>query len=160
MLHFPIHIKIISGGQTGVDRAALDFAIDHNILCGGWCPRGRLAEDGVIPDKYPLKETFSSDFKERTEQNIIDSNATLIIYAHEIDNGTKLTNDLCKKFHKPILQVDLNGKNYATNVTRWIDDHQINVLNIAGPRESNAPGIYIKTLKFLTLIFGLDYLNE
>lgn len=153
MLHFPTYFKIISGGQTGVDRSALDFALQNNIPCGGWCPKGRIAEDGIIPDKYPLKETSTSDYKERTEKNILNSDATLIIYNLEIDKGTKLTFELCQKFHKPFLQIDLNSKNNSAKIIGWILDHQINDLNIAGPRESKSPGIYNKTLYFLINLF-------
>lgn len=153
MFHFPKYIKIISGGQTGVDRAALDFAIHHNIPCGGWCPKGRLAEDGIIPYKYLLKETSTKAYKERTEKNILDSDVTLIIYTGKIDIGSKLTDDLCIKYNKPKLLIDLDDNTQDLNITDWLLNYQINVLNIAGPRESNSPGIYKHTLIFLNQIF-------
>ncbi len=83
--------KIISGGQTGVDRAALDVAIELELPCGGWCPRGRLAEDGTVPDRYPLQETRSAEYAERTERNVIDSDGTLIIATRPLTGGTALT---------------------------------------------------------------------
>ncbi len=97
------NIKIISGGQTGVDRAALDFAIKYNIECGGWCPKGRKAEDGEISLKYPLTETNSTDYPKRTKLNIQDSHATLILYLDKFDPGTALTLKLCKEHNKPLL---------------------------------------------------------
>jgi len=153
MLQFPNYLKIISGGQTGVDRAALDFALQNNMPCGGWCPKGRFGEDGIIADKYPMKETSSSDSKERTEKNIMDSDATLIIFNHKFDSGTKLTYELCMKYHKPILQINLNDNIKSDKISQWICDHHIKILNIAGPRESNSPGIYNKTLNILNYLF-------
>ena len=153
MFYFPTHIKIISGGQTGVDRAALDFALKHNIPCGGWCPKDRLAEDGRIPEKYPLNETTTSKYNERTEKNISDSDATLILYSNSLDHGTKLTMDLCSDYNKPLLVIDLENSVLTDRLINWIQNQQINILNIAGPRESNSPGIYDKSLKLLELIF-------
>ena len=149
MFPFYSNIKIISGGQTGVDRAALDFALNHYIPCGGWCPKGRLAEDGEIPDKYPLTETSTSDYKQRTEKNIIDSNVSLIIHAGRMDKGTKLTIELCKEYHKPVFLINTKVKHLKTDIIRWIEENNIDVLNIAGPRESNSPGIYNETLNVL-----------
>ena len=154
MCHFPTHIKIISGGQTGVDRAALDFALKYNIPCGGWCPKGRLAEDGRIPEKYPLNETTTSKYSERTEKNISDCDATLIIYSNSLDIGTKLTMDLCSEYNKPLLVIDLDNNVSIDRLINWIQNQHINILNIAGPRESNSPGIYNKTLDFLNYLFN------
>ena len=159
MFLFPTNIKIISGGQTGVDRAALDFALNYNIPCGGWCPKGRLAEDGVIPDKYPLKESNTLDYNERTEKNISFSDATIVIHSNKVDKGTKLTIDLCLKYHKPLLLINLNNFKIA-EIANWIQDHHINILNIAGPRESNSPGIYDKTLDLLNCIFEKNEKNN
>lgn len=110
MFYFLSNIKIISGGQTGVDRAALDFAIENKISCSGWCPKGRVAEDGKISEKYPLHETTSSDYHDRTKKNIEVSDATLIIHGGNIDKGTKLTADLCSKLNKPVYSVNLENK--------------------------------------------------
>lgn len=141
--------KIISGGQSGVDRAALDFALRHNIPRGGWCPKGRVAEDGIIPENYPLTETPSTDYSQRTEWNVRDSDATLIIYDSEMDEGTLLTRELATKYKKPNLLVDLNKNNSSDCIQQWINDNSIEALNIAGPRESNSPGIYAGTFEFL-----------
>ena len=155
MFYFPSNIKIISGGQTGVDRAALDFALIHNIPCGGWCPKGRLAEDGIISKKYPLNETSNNKYKNRTENNIKDSDATLILYANKIDNGTKLTMDLCKAYCKPMLLINIKDNLTKPQIINWIKSNNIKILNIAGPRESNSPGIYDETLHFLNSSFEI-----
>jgi hypothetical protein len=159
MFLFPTHIKIISGGQTGVDRAALDFALKYNIPCGGWCPKGRLAEDGRIPEKYPLNETTTTNCNERTEKNISDSDGTLIIHSNRIDYGTKLTMDLCSEYNKPLLVIDLNNDVLINRLINWIQIHHINIINIAGPRENNSPGIYEKTFDLLNCIFEGDEKN-
>ncbi len=138
---------IISGGQTGVDRAALDFALRREIRCGGWCPAGRLAEDGVIDEKYPLKETFSSEVDERTTLNVTDSEATLILlFDYPPDSGTDFTIKQCRAQSRPYYV--LQGKD-TRELKAWLSEHKPTALNIAGPRESNAPGIYSRTIKFL-----------
>ncbi len=153
MFHFSLNIKIISGGQTGVDRAALDFAINNNIPCGGWCPKGRLAEDGKILQKYPLIETLTTDYKERTEKNIKNSQATIIIHTGKIDIGTKLTIKLCKVYNKPVQIINMKDKHLKKEIFNWIEENNIDVLNIAGPRESNSPGIYNETIYILNRLF-------
>jgi len=153
MFQFPTHIIIISGGQTGVDRAALDFAIKYKIPCGGWCPKGRVAENGKISDKYPLKETANSAYSERTEKNILDSDATLIIHSFIIDNGTMLTTELCSKYNKLFFELNLEDGLKISELINWIQSNHIKVLNIAGPRESNSPGIYKKALVYLELVY-------
>ncbi len=153
------NIKIISGGQTGVDRAALDFALKYNIPCGGWCPKGRQAEDGRIPEKYPLNETTTTNYNERTEKNISDSDGTLIIHSNRIDYGTKSTMDLCPEYNKPLQVIDLRKNISLLGLFNWMQTHQIRILNIAGPRESNSPGIYDKTLDLLNCIFEGDEKN-
>ena len=144
-------VKIISGGQTGVDRAALDFALEFNIGCGGWCPKGRIAEDGEIDVKYPLKETLDSSYETRTKRNVQDSDGTLILYDGELDDGTLLTMELVQKSEKPLLKIDLSGENDKNlqKVSNWINFNHLEILNIAGPRESNSPGIYAETMAFL-----------
>ena len=148
--------EIISGGQTGADRAALDTAIKLNIPHVGWCPKGRLAELGTtIPKKYSLKETATSKFSERTELNIQDSDGTLILVPElplpiTINDGTKLTEQKAKEKNKPLLIVDLSKNEDIDLIVNWIKINDIKVLNIAGPRESLSPGIYQRSLKFLT----------
>ena len=103
-------IKIISGGQTGVDRGALDAALDANVDCGGWCPSGRLAEDGEIPEKYPLEELESRSYKDRTLKNVVDSDGTVIFYFGELEGGTKLTSLFCEQQGKPYLSLLMHTK--------------------------------------------------
>lgn len=144
--------KVISGGQTGVDRAALDWAIKHELPHGGWCPKGRKAEDGVIPDKYLLQETKSASYDERTRQNVSDSDGTLILNTGALDGGSLKTKDEAEKTGKPFLVVQLDeksGRNLRLCVAEWIRANKIGILNIAGPRESKRPGIYGQALAFL-----------
>jgi hypothetical protein len=143
--------KIISGGQTGADRAALDFAITHNIPHGGWVPRGRRAEDGRIPDVYHLKEMPTPSYPKRTERNVLDSDGTLIITHGELSGGSALTRRLAVTHRRPLLHVDLNAfpEIAAQTVAAWIRDHAIQVLNVAGSRASEDPGIYQGTLNLL-----------
>ena len=147
------NIKIISGGQTGVDRAALDFAINNGMPCGGWCPKGRLAEDGKLPLKYPLKETKTSNYPERTEKNILESDGTLIIYSDKFDRGTALTKNLCNKHKKACLIHKIEQAFEKDEFLLWIKKYRIKTLNVAGPRESISKGIYMKTLQFFEMIF-------
>jgi len=145
------NIKIISGGQSGVDRAALDFALKFNISCGGWCPKGRKAEDGRIDKKYPLTETTDDNYNIRTKLNIGESDGTLIFFKKMHDKGTLLTIKFAEEFNKPVLEVNLldNQKQNLQIVNAWLRDHNFKILNIAGPRESNSPGIYNDSLRFL-----------
>jgi len=134
--------RIVSGGQTGVDRAGLDVAIRHGIPHGGWCPRERLAEDGAVPARYDLRETASWDYAERTEKNVIDSDGTLILNAGKLNGGTLLTREFAKEHGRPWLVVDLEDGLDTDAVREWLRSRGIRVLNIAGPRESKRPGIY------------------
>jgi hypothetical protein len=135
--------KIISGGQTGVDRAALDIAIELNITHGGWCPKGCKAEDGVIPAKYHLQETPSDRYSERTEWNVRDSDGTLIIIKNlPPTGGTKLTIDKALKLKKPCFILDLSKEPQIDDFIIWITTNHIRTLNVAGSRESQNPGIY------------------
>jgi hypothetical protein len=147
-------MKIISGGQTGVDRAALDVAIELGIPHGGWCPKGRLAEDGPIPDRYQLSETESADYPARTERNVADSDATLILYRGRIAGGTDLTLRLAKQLRRPWLAVDLDGNPDPAEVSAWLKRENIEILNVAGPRESQSPGIGQFAKEFLLNVFG------
>ncbi len=145
--------RIVSGGQTGVDRAALDVAIDLGIGCGGWCPAGRLAEDGAISSEYPLKETPASEYAERTEWNIRDSDGTLVLTIGTPTDGTHFTVFLAARMAKPCLIVDFNKDPDAEHVRNWIAENRINTLNVAGPRASKFPSIYDKAVEFLHNLF-------
>jgi len=141
--------KIISGGQTGVDRAALDVAIKLGIPCGGWCPKGRRAEDGRIPGHYPLQEASSPEYPVRTQLNIEDSDGTLVLCWGSPVGGTALTIKLAKKLKKPYLLIDLSRGKAPQEVLDWIENNQIQTLNVAGPREGEAPGIHDRAALFL-----------
>ena len=146
--------RIVSGGQTGVDRGALDAAIALGIEHGGWCPRGRLAEDGRIAARYRLKETSSSEYWVRTEQNVIDSDGTLILYRGQLSGGTQLTRRMAVKHRKACLLVDLGGDSSIVPVRHWLMSNAIGVLNVAGPRESSAPGITKEAFHFLQALLS------
>jgi hypothetical protein len=138
-------IKIISGGQTGVDRGALDAALKHGVKCGGWCPEGREAEDGKIPDKYPLTEVPGGSYKHRTLQNIIGSDGTVIIYFGDLEGGTEETAFYCMKKGMPYKLIDLKEisiERAKELVTEFIDKKEIETLNVAGPRASRVEGAY------------------
>jgi len=141
--------KIISGGQTGVDRAALDAAIENRIEHGGWCPRGRTAEDGVIAGRYSLCETDSTDYAVRTRLNVRDSDGTLILMTGRMEGGTALTAQAARTLNKPVLVIDLDQPLQSNTIDSWINSQQIKVMNIAGPRESKQPGIYQKAYDLL-----------
>lgn len=150
-------MKIISGGQTGVDRAALDAAIAVGLDYGGSIPLGRKAEDGFIDLRYTeLIELFTTAYSTRTEQNVMDGDATLIFTAGKPDGGTKLTIKLLRKHCKPSLLIYLanTGENEAVErVKNWLCKLEPRVLNVAGPRESKSPGIYDKVLEILIAVF-------
>jgi len=136
--------KIVSGGQTGVDRAALDWAIAHGVRHGGWCPKGRRAEDGIIPRRYRLKQTRSPAYNVRTRWNVRESDGTLIVSAnHLIVGGTKLAAEFAESLKKPLLHLAMTtgARRAARQLDRFITQHRIHVLNIAGPRDSEEPGI-------------------
>jgi hypothetical protein len=134
--------RVVSGGQTGVDRAALDVALEMGIPCGGWCPRGRRAEDRFIPDRYPLQETPSAAYPERTAWNVRDSDGTLIITRGRPQGGTALTVSLARRAGKPVCVVDLERGADLPSVRTFVAENRIRVLNVAGPRESEAPGLH------------------
>jgi hypothetical protein len=144
--------KLISGGQTGVDRAALDAALACGLPCGGWCPKGRRAEDGVIPDSYPLRETPTDEYPERTEWNVRDSDGTLILTRGTPDRGTALTVRLAKRMNKPHYVVDLEQPETPEVVREWLDANHIKILNVAGPRESSQPGITDEARRYVERI--------
>jgi hypothetical protein len=136
--------KIISGGQTGADRAALDFAIARGILHGGWCPRGRLAEDGPLPARYQLSETPDSDYSQRTEWNVRDSDATVIFsIAPTLAGGSRQSADLAQRYQKPCLHLsrERDGDTSARKLRDFLARHDLKTLNVAGPRQSQAPEV-------------------
>jgi hypothetical protein len=139
--------KIISGGQTGVDRAALDVGLKLHIPIGGYCPKGRKAEDGKIDLKYPLIETPTGEYAERTLKNVQEADGTLILYIEELSGGTALTKNFAVKEKKPFFLVDLTKG--SSGLKDWILQNKISVLNVAGPRESGHLGIYQMAFEFL-----------
>jgi len=132
--------RIVSGGQTGVDRAALEAAIALGIAHGGWCPRGRLAEDGSIPSRYEMTECDTSDYKFRTVQNVQDSDATLILHERPLSGGTLLTKRVAARSRKPVICCKIDSTSVAA-IRQWLGEVRPSVLNVAGPRESLDPGI-------------------
>jgi hypothetical protein len=153
-----ITATIISGGQTGADRAALDFAIAHGIPHGGWCPLGRRAEDGVLDARYRLRETESRNYRQRTRRNVADSDATLILNLGELADGSLATLHFAERANKPARVVALDADGLAAEAARvrdWLAAHAVAVLNVGGPRESKRPGIYRKALVFLEALHAL-----
>lgn len=148
--------KVVSGGQTGVDRAGMDAAAKAGIPIGGYCAKGRLAEDGIIPEQYPMIELESSESFYRTEKNVIESDGTLIINIGELTQGTMLTYDFTLQYGKPSLIVQLDAEELIKpeHIVRWIKGQYINILNIAGPRESKIQGgIYDRAMSCLNQVF-------
>ncbi len=145
--------RVVSGGQTGVDRAALDAAIALGIPCGGWCPRGRRAEGAPIPDLYPLRETPTAAYPERTAWNVRDSDGTLVLTRGAPKGGTALTVALARRAGKPVLVVDLS-RDAPEEAASWLERERIRTLNVAGPRESEAPGVHADALAFLRRLLG------
>jgi hypothetical protein len=152
-------IKIISGGQTGVDRGALDFALENGMECGGWCPPDRRCENGRIPDKYPLIEVELPDYNERTRRNIRDSDATLLITAGgRLEEGTRLTLEWAGKLGRPVYHLDLadlsmKDTEQIKEADSWLRAVNPGVLNLAGNRESTSPGIQEFTRGILGFLF-------
>lgn len=168
--------RIVSGGQTGVDRAALDAAIAAGLLHGGWCPRGRRAEDGPIDARYELRETESADYAVRTEWNVRESDATLILARGPLQGGTALTLRLARRWDRPHRVVDLGksdldesnreasdrddadrkGPTSPADVATWLAEAEARILNVAGPRESTSPGIGKLAETWLRQLLGVD----
>jgi hypothetical protein len=146
--------RVVSGGQTGVDRAALDAALRLGILCGGWCPAGRRAEDGAIPARYPLTETPEPDYAVRTALNVRDSDATLILAIGALSGGTALTRRLAEAQGRPCRVVDLDAPPADDAVRAWLARERVRVLNVAGPRESLRPGIHRRARRYLEAVLS------
>ncbi|MDO9514504.1 MAG: putative molybdenum carrier protein [Syntrophales bacterium] len=151
--------KIVSGGQTGADRAALDVAIRLDIPHGGWVPKGRATEAGVLPDRYHMREMPTADYADRTEQNVLDSDGTLIISHGALDGGSALTQALAEEHGRSHLHLDmdrLSVSDAADTLKGWIEDNAIRVLNVAGPRESRDLDIYSVTAAVLETLFSKE----
>ena len=150
-------IKIISGAQTGVDRAALDAAIACGLDYGGSIPRGRLAEDGIIDKHYSaLVELESKNYAVRTRRNVRDADATLILCPGAPEGGTDLTERIARRLERPVLVVDIDKETARCAIGRiqtWLTTQQPAVLNIAGPRESRYPGLYVRVRSLLEKLF-------
>ena len=142
-------MRLISGGQTGVDRAALDVGLALGLAVGGWCPKSRRAEDGRIPDRYPLVETPERNYQVRTRRNIKDADGTLILNLGTLDGGTVLTVTHARQIGKPCLVVALEAGIEPAMFRDWLAAHHITVLNVAGPRESKRPGVYAAAMRGL-----------
>lgn len=146
--------KIISGGQTGVDRAALDVAMRLGLPHGGWAPKGRLAEDGPLPSHYQLEEMPTEDYAARTEKNVLDSEGTLLITRGTPSGGSETTRKMALKHGKQLLHIDLNlgqrAFDTASLIASWIEMNRIETLNVAGSRASGDPSIYMDTVNILT----------
>ena len=147
--------RVVSGGQTGADRAALDVALEGGLAAGGWCPAGRRAEDGPIDPRYPLDETRSEDYAERTDWNVRDSDGTLIVARPPLSGGTALTERLAQSRRKPCLVVHPDEPEAVERMRAWIAKHAIRTLNVAGPRESSGTGSYAATRRLLSGALGL-----
>lgn len=145
--------KVISGGQTGVDRGALDAALRAGFPCGGWCPPQRLAEDGPIPNAYPLQEVPVGGYRERTIRNVADSDGSVIVYFGRPEGGTQLTLLECIKLEKPYEPIDANKvplDRAASRVAAFVAEQRIATLNVAGPRASEAPRGYEYAFDLIT----------
>jgi hypothetical protein len=150
----PRALRIVSGGQSGVDRAALDAALRLGLACGGWCPLGRRAEDGAIDPRYPLRETPSADYRQRTRWNVRDADATLVLTLGALRGGTALTLERARRLGRPHLVVDLEAHPEPAAVRAWIAERGVRVLNVAGPRESESPGLQARARAFLEAALG------
>ncbi len=150
-------MKIISGGQTGVDRAALDVALQHGIACGGWCPSGRLDEYGKIPARYPVQELRQGDYSARTRQNVSESHGTVIIYDRQLSGGSAETVRFCRELNRPHQLIDtsaVSAETAADLIRDFLAKHKIDILNIAGPRQSQWPEGYDYAVRTLEKLIG------
>lgn len=151
-------VTIVSGGQTGVDRGALDAAIALGAPCGGWCPQGRLAEDGVIDARYPLRELPGGGYLDRTRRNVLDSDGTLVVTFGPASGGTARTIEFCQELGRPMLVVDAavtDPAAAAAELAGFLDRESIRSLNVAGPRASGEPGAYAYALALVSAVIEL-----
>ena len=153
--HSSSTITIVSGGQTGADRAALDWALAHKVPCDGWCPKGRKAEDGPIDAKYPLKKTPSAAYVQRTEWNVRNSDATVLFSIEPtLTGGSLKTVDFARKHQKPQLHLCARDHSAADKLRAFVRQNRVNVLNVAGPRVSKEPGVGEFVMRTLEEAFG------
>jgi len=151
--------KIISGGQTGVDRAALDVALALGLERGGWCPAGRAADDGPIDPQYPLIETSEMDHTVRTGYNVRESNASLLIYCGVLQGGTAYAVEMARHQGKPVMAIDMENPPAPTEVSEWIHELALTTLHIGGQREASAPGVYTRAYIYIRHCLE-DYLDR
>jgi hypothetical protein len=155
-------LTIVSGGQTGVDRASWDAAIELGLSQEGWVPKGRIAEDGTIASRYQCRETSGADYVERTEKNILDSDATLVLGFGAASGGTKLTIDLCEKHRRPYLWMDLDSRPVEKAIAEgllFLRKERPGRLNVAGPRGSSRANVYSRALDYVKTLLS-DYTDE
>jgi hypothetical protein len=151
--------KIVSGGQTGADQAALDAAIATKTPHGGWVPEGRTTESGVLDEEYLMKELVGGGYSDRTEKNVIDSDGTVIISHGNLTGGSEYTMAMARKNGRPCLHIDLNNSsllNAAKLVVSWITDNRIEILNVAGPRASKDNKIYGGAYSLIEAVLNMD----
>jgi hypothetical protein len=151
-------LRIVSGGQTGVDRGALDAALESNEQCGGWCPEGRKAEDGVIPVHYPLQELKGGGYRQRTRKNVQDSDGTVIIYFGELSGGTEQTLRFCLDAHKPYLLLDayeVDPVRASVRIHEFVGGLPGDTVNVAGPRASGEHRAYAYAVKSISQFIQL-----
>ena len=151
-------MKFICGGQTGVDRAVLDACLENDFPCGGWCPKGRLAEDGPIPEKYPLFETDSIDYAVRTEKNVLAADATVIFFDGEMSGGTLLSKEIAIRYNVPFLEIDyskISDLEIAVALKKFLKSSSFNVVNFSGPRESESVSAYPVIKKSVIALINL-----
>ncbi len=147
--------KIISGGQTGADQAGLDAAIDCGLDHGGWIPRGRRTEAGRLPARYRMQETETFSYPERTRKNVLAADGTVVFTRGRPTGGSALTLELARQHHRPVLHINLSGGDSftaAANLYEWLVANRIRTLNVAGCRQSKAPGIYQEVYKVITMV--------
>ena len=151
-------MKFICGGQTGVDRAVLDACLENDFPCGGWCPKGRLAEDGPIPEKYPLFETDSIDYAVRTEKNVLAADATVIFFDGEMSGGVLLSKEIAIQYNVPFLEIDyskISDLEIAVALKKFLKSSSFNVVNFSGPRESESVSAYPVIKKSVIALINL-----